>query len=238
MKSTPPSRNATRSRVERFFTRLDLEVLESRVALYSASGNAWPQAQLITISFVPDGTNVNGYSSNLFATFNAKFGSASAWQNQILKAAQQWAQQTNINFALKADSGAPSGSGSTQQGDDSFGDIRIGGYAFGNTTLAQAYLPPPVNNYSIAGDIQLNTGQTWNIGSTYDLFTTAMHEFGHALGLYHGASGSVMYGSYGSAKTGLATDDINGIRNIYSGDAPRAKDVFDAAASNDTSATA
>src|SRR5262245_7158159 len=144
MKSMPPSRKATRSRAERFFTRPDLEVLESRVVLYSASGNAWPQAQLITISFVPDGTNLNGYASNLFATFNAKFGNAATWQNQILKAAQQWAQQTNINFALKADSGAPGGSGDYQQGDPSFGDIRIGGYVFGNSTLAQASLPPPV----------------------------------------------------------------------------------------------
>src|SRR5262245_44083165 len=73
-----------------------LEELESRVVPYSVTGNAWPNPQLVTLSFVPDGTvlgsDVNGpITSNLFATFNAKFGSAATWENVILKAAQTWA---------------------------------------------------------------------------------------------------------------------------------------------------
>src|SRR5262245_56905256 len=84
--------------------RLNLEQLESRLVPYTVSGNAWPAPQLITLSFVPDGTIVsnngtNPVYSNLFATFNARFGSASAWQNVVLRAAQSWAQQTNITFA-------------------------------------------------------------------------------------------------------------------------------------------
>jgi hypothetical protein len=35
-------------------------------------------------------------------TFNGKFGSATTWQNQILKAAQAWAQATNLNFSIIA----------------------------------------------------------------------------------------------------------------------------------------
>ena len=54
---------------------------------YATSGNAWPSPQLITLSFEPDGTNLGGRTSNLFATFNAALGSASAWQGAILKAA-------------------------------------------------------------------------------------------------------------------------------------------------------
>ena len=42
-----------------------LEGLESRVVLYSASASLWLAPQLITVSFVPDGTNFNGKSSNL-----------------------------------------------------------------------------------------------------------------------------------------------------------------------------
>jgi hypothetical protein len=207
--------------------RPQLEGLESRVVPYTTSGNLWPNPQLVTISFVPDGTNLGGQSSNLFSTFNSKFGSAATWENVILKAAQQWALQTNLNFAVIADSGAQEGSGSYQQGDPTMGDIRIGGYNFGTSALAQAFMPPPVNNYSLAGDIDFNTGQTFNIGSTYDLFTVAMHEFGHALGMLHSTTSSaVMYSAYNGAKSGLTCDDIAGIRNIYSNNNPRSADQF------------
>jgi hypothetical protein len=228
---TPKSARAPRTpQVGQY--RIWIEGLESRVVPYAASGNAWPAPNLVTISFVPDGTvlgsNSNGYIySNLFASFS-KFGSPSVWENQILKAAQTWAQQTNLNFAVVADNGADVGSGNYQQGDPNMGDIRIGGYNFGTNVLAQAYMPPPVNNFSMAGDIQFNTGKTFNVGSTYDLFTVATHEIGHALGLYHSAyqSSAVMYPSYNGIKYSLTTDDINGIRSIYSGGQARTPDSF------------
>ncbi len=217
---------------------LRVEAFEDRLTPYSVSGNAWPIPDRITVSFVPDGTLVNGVASNLQATFNTKFGAAATWQNVFKEAAQVWAQQTNINFVFVADSGAATGSGSYQQGDPAFGDIRIGGYNFGTTTLAQAFMPPPVNNYSVAGDIAFNTSQTFNIGSAYNLFTVASHEFGHALGLNHGAVSSIMASAYPGTVTALTADDISGIKAIYSAGAARANDSYDAAATNETSATA
>jgi hypothetical protein len=216
-----------------------LEALESRVVLYAASGDAWPNPAAITLSFMPDGTNLGGVSSNLFSAFNASSRLAGQWQTQILKAAQSWAAQTNINLVLVPDDGAPSGSGNNQQGDPGFGDIRIGGYNFGCSTLARAYMPPPVNNFSIAGDIVFNTGQSFSIGSAYDLFTVAAHELGHALGLDHtsATAAAVMYPSYNGVKTALNADDIAGIRNIYSSNNPRSLDAYEAAGQGTSFAT-
>ena len=219
-------------------TSLRLEQLESRVTP-AATGNAWPDARVVTISFVPDGTLIgstnDGYVySNLFEKFNAKFGSAAAWQKHMLRGAQVWAQQTNINFAVVSDNGTAYGQGLYQQGDPEMGDIRIGGYVFGNTILASAFMPPPANNYSIAGDQKFNTGMAFNInGMSYDLFTVAAHEFGHSIGLGHSNySPAVMYAAYNGVKSSLYSDDIVSARSVYGG--ARVPDSFDAAAANNT----
>src|SRR5579885_1732309 len=212
-----------------------VEALEARTVLYSTTGNAWPNPQLVTLSFVPDGTDLGGVSSNLFATFNPRWATW-IWQSQIIKAAQVWAQQANLNFTIVSNNGGAIGSGNYQQGDPEFGDIRIGGYNFGANTLAAAYLPPPANNFSVAGDIQLNTAEPFNITSTYDLFTVTAPEIGHALGLGHSSSSyAIMYPVYNGRLTVLNSDDIAGIRAIYGARQP---DRYDAAASNGSFATA
>lgn len=211
------------------------DALEDRVVPYAVTGNSWVTPDLVTLSFQPDGTNLGGVVSNLFAKFNARFGSSIAWQNQILRAAQQWALQTNLNFTLVADNGSESGSGLYMEGDPGFGDIRVGGYAFGRSSLAMAYLPPPATNYSLAGDIAFNTSQTFNIGSTYDVFTVAMHEIGHALGLGHSTTNSaIMAANYSGSKNGLNGDDVSGIRKIYSAGSARSPDAYDRTAANNS----
>jgi matrixin len=212
----PPT---SRSLADRICLRL--EQLESRVVPYSVSGNAWPNPQLVTLSFVPDGTwmttnNGANVYSNLFATFNAKFGSPAAWEGAIITAAQTWAAQANLNLSVVSDNGIPAGQGNYQQGDPGMGDVRIGGFAFSTKYLAGTYLPPSANNYSIAGDMNFNTAQTFNIGTTYDLQTVALHEFGHAFGLNHSTVyGAVMYPYYKGKNQVLSSDDVNGIQAIY-----------------------
>jgi hypothetical protein len=240
MKSPKKVRRPRSPRVVAPRARLEVESLESRIVPYALAGDVWPHPEMITISFVPDGTIVgvtaNGYAySNLFAKMNAKFGSPAVWEAEILRAAQSWATATNINFGIVSDNGTPIGQGAYQQGDPGMGDIRIGGYAYSPSYLATCFMPPPANNYSIAGDIQFNTSVGWNIGRTYDLFTVAAHEMGHALGLNHSAdSTAVMYPSYGGVKSTLRSDDIAGIEANYSGGNPRAADPT----SNSTIATA
>jgi hypothetical protein len=212
-----------------------LEQLESRIVPYNVTGNAWPNPQLITISFVPDGTLI-GYNQNgpiystLFQDFNARFGSPAAWQKPIELAAQAWADATNINFSVVGDDGVPIGTvgGDDEQGDPNIGDIRIAGFQdTGAPYLAQAFQPPPANDYSLAGDMWFNTNQPFHIGTTYDLFTVAAHEIGHALGMDHSANPSaIMAPVYPGTRTALTSDDIAGIEAIYSDSAPRDFDAY------------
>src|SRR5581483_866559 len=55
----------------------------------------------------------------------------------------------------------------------------------------------------------------WRIGTNVDLFSVALHEAGHALGLGHSdRPDSVMYPYYHPAAQ-LSADDIAGIRDLY-----------------------
>ena len=99
----------TQSRRSRNRSKPRLESLESRTVLYSASGNLWPSPALITISFMPDGTNLGGgVTSNLQSSFNKNANLNGKWESVILQAAQTWARQSNINFAVVPDDGARS----------------------------------------------------------------------------------------------------------------------------------
>lgn len=238
---TRTTRNTTARKSVAPKSRLHVEQLESRLTPYALSGNSWLQPQLISLSFMPDGTNLGGATSNLFATMDAKWATA-VWQKELLRAAQVFAQQTNLNFTVVADDGSPAGSGEYQQGAANFGDIRMGAYNAGTEgPLGSAVYSQPACNYSAGGDYTLNSAQPWKINQTggYDLFTVAAHEVGHALGLAHSSvSSAVMYATYSGIKSTLRTDDISGIKALYSGGSARSHDSYDAAAANGTFATA
>jgi hypothetical protein len=81
--------------------------------------------------------------------------------------------------------------------------------------LAHTFYPAPPNAEPVAGDMHFDADENWRIGQDTDLFTVALHEAGHALGLGHSANpGAVMYPYYRFA-TGLTADDIAGIRALY-----------------------
>ncbi len=219
---------------------LRVEELEARLTPYSLSGSSWLHPELVSLSFVPDGTNLGGVTSNLFSSFNAQWPTAT-WQKEMLRSAQVLAQQTNLNFTIVADDGSATGSGAYQQGAGNFGDIRLGGFNGSGSWLGMATLPQPACNYSAGGDWNLNLTQPWVINQTggFDLFTVAAHEMGHALGLYHSTvSAAVMYSVYNATKTSLRSDDISGIRAVYSAGLGRSQDGYDVVAANGTFATA
>lgn len=217
--------------------RVVLDALEDRKLMaYNLMGAQWSQPIRVTYSIMPDGTNVGGVASNLQQTFNSNPATAASWRNLIQKAAAAWEFYANVQLVQVADNGSPEGTAGYQQNDGRFGDIRIGGYAQQSNQLGFALAPPPFNGGTAAGDIFINTAQSWNTnGAAYDFFSVISHEFGHALGLGHATtSASIMYPVYTGAKTSFATDDRNGIAAIY--DAPD-KDAFDADAANNSAAT-
>ncbi|WP_165228453.1 matrixin family metalloprotease [Aquisphaera insulae] len=183
--------------------------------LYSTLGAQWVYASRITYSFVPDGANIGGYSSSLYATLNAKYPTAT-WQLQFQKAAAVWQAVAGINLCQVGDDGSTLGAYGNQQGDSRFGDIRISAVPQSSGTLAICLTPPPVNGGSEAGDLIFNSTSNWGINTNYDLETVAIHEFGHALGLDHSAiTTACMYAYFNGFKQSLTTDDINGIQSIW-----------------------
>ena len=212
------------NRKDRRTRRLCCDRLEERSLMsvvpgydYSLYGTSWPNPSHITYSIAPDGVYWDHGINNLNATFNAKFGTSGIWERQIALALATWESVANINIVPVADGPYDLNTLGLAQGDPRFGDIRIGGYPFPDTTitLAQTYFPPPQGS-TAAGDVELNTSMNYNIGSTYDLYSVVLHETGHSLGLNEAPNpAEVMAIDYGGVRTGLEPGDIAGIQSIY-----------------------
>lgn len=210
--------------------RLEWDCLEERMLLatvgydYVFSGTRWANPSHITYSIAPDGVLWDHGTNKLNALFNAKFGNG-VWQRQFALALATWQSVANINIAQVPDSALGFGTYGKYQGDPRFGDIRLGGAAFSNTsdpTIAIGYYPPPQGT-SEAGDLEINTTKNFTIGggSGYDLYSILLHETGHALGLDHAPNPStVMFAHYQGVRTGLQPEDIAGIQALYGARTP------------------
>jgi hypothetical protein len=190
---------------------LKLECLEDRdVPSANVWGVPWPDGQHLTLSLAPDGTNISGVGSTLSSVVLAEAGSGG--ELALLEAFQTWAQYANINFGLVGDGGEAFGIGKAIQDDPRFGDIRIGAIPLASDVVAITSPFDYFNEYS--GDVVLNSAQP--IGSTYNLYTVALHEAGHALGLPdNNDPTSVMYEYYNGTNGSLSASDIAAIQSLY-----------------------
>lgn len=210
---------------------LRVEGLETRRLLYATLGGQWAHAERITYSFAPDGTDIGGLPSNVFAAMNAQ-GLSSTWQQEVRKAAAVWQVVTGVNIVQVSDDGSDFGTAGNQQNDSRFGDIRIGGAELAAGVLASAFLPPPFNGGTLAGDFVFSSLPAWKVNSNYDVRTVAIHEFGHSLGMDHSTiQSAVMYANYTGIKQTLTTDDSQGIQSIYG---TRQQDAFESPTPNNT----
>src|SRR5262245_15777407 len=182
---------------------------------------------------MPDGTLISSsYPSTLFAVYNAAYPQAT-WQREVARALQVWANVSNLNFHFVADNGSPQGTAGLAQGDSRFGDIRIGGYDMGSGILGIGWNP---NATTTGGDVELSTTSVFPIGSIPDLGSIVMHEVGHGLGFNHTlVDPAVMEGGLWGTYAGPYADDLAGVQAMYGARRP---DAYDAAAANDTLATA
>jgi hypothetical protein len=147
----------------------------------------------------------------IFQTLTPKI-EQNAERNEVIRALGEWTRFTNLDFSPIGDLSAartitilfargPHG--------DPYSFDGSGGM------LAHTFFPSPPNGEPIAGDMHLDADENWQIGAGIDLYSVALHEAGHALGLGHtDRPGSVMYPYY-RLLTGLSDDDIAGIRDLY-----------------------
>lgn len=133
-------------------------------------------------------------------------------RNEIARALAVWEQYANINITP-----------GSQTAQNRSIDILFARYAHGdaypfdgpNGVLAHTFYPVPSNPEPIAGDMHLNADEPWSVGGSVDLFSVALHEIGHALGLAHSDDPTAVMYPYYRMQTGLAPDDIAGIQALY-----------------------
>ena len=136
---------------------------------------------------------------------------ADSVESEIVRALSEWSKYVQVTFT---------------QASDATGDQTIAilfasgahgdGYPFdGTTTLAHTFYPSPVNPEPIAGDMHFNDAESWKIGADVDVFSIALHEAGHALGLGHSDDPSAVMYPYYRMHTALSQDDISAVQQLY-----------------------
>lgn len=146
-----------------------------------------------------------------FRTVTEKVPADSA-KSEVVRAFSEWTKYAKLTF-LPTDSASATRTITVLFATGAHGD----GYPFDGPggTISHTFYPYPLNPEPIAGDMHLDDAENWRIGADTDLFSVALHETGHALGLGHSDNpADVMYPYYRRVG-GLSAGDIAAVRELY-----------------------